>query len=199
MKHHASGAALALALACLFAPVAHAADSSRLFHPIVGFGLTGGGEKLATVTYTTPSGTESESIRSGGLISIYGGGEFRFTPQVSVQATFGYQIDDTSGEDASLRFSRYPIELLGHYAVSELWRLGGGVRVVTNVKLRGSGQLSYIGVPFDNTTGLVLEAEYFTSRNASIKLRGVSERYRPSNGGAEVDGSHVGLMLNVYF
>lgn len=197
MKHHAAG--VAFAFACLLAPVAQAADATSAFHPLIGFGLTGGGEKLATVTYSTPSGTESESIRSGGLISLYGGGEYRFTPQVSLQATFGYQIDDTSGEDASLRFSRYPIELLGHYAVSDLWRLGGGVRVVTNVKMRGSGQLSYIAVPFDNTTGLVLEAEYFTGPNASIKLRGVSERYRPSRGGPEVDGSHIGLMLNVYF
>lgn len=197
MKHHATG--VALALACLVAPAAHAADASRFFHPIIGFGLTGGGEKIATVTYSTPSGTESESIRSGGLVTIYGGGEFRFTPQVSLQATFGYHIDDTSGKDASLRFSRYPFELLGHYALSDAWRLGGGLRVVTNVKMRGSGQLSSIGVPFDNTTGLVLEAEYFTSATFSIKIRGVSERYRPTNGGQEIDGSHFGLMLNAYF
>lgn len=192
MKKITAGAALALAT---FG--AYAADASKSFHFILGAGLTGGGETLESVTY---SDGHTEKIRSGGLVAIHGGGEYRFSETVSMQAVYGYHIDDTSSaSNGSVRFSRYPFEFLGHYQVAEQWRLGGGLRVVTNAKLKGTGVASNVNAKFDNTTGLVLEAEYFTSRSFGVKIRGVSERYKLSGGGYSASGNHFGLYGNYYF
>jgi hypothetical protein len=192
MKKIAAGAALVLAT---FG--AHAADASKPFHFIIGAGLTGGGETLLSVTYTDG---HTEKIRSGGLVAIHAGGEYRFNETTSLQAVFGYHIDDSSSADnGSVRFSRYPLEFLGHYQVADQWRLGGGLRVVTNAKLKGTGVASNVDAKFDNATGVVLEAEYFTSRSFGVKIRGVSERYKLAGGGYSASGNHFGLYGNFYF
>jgi hypothetical protein len=178
-------------------PVAAAPAGLSALRPLIGGGLTVGGDKLATVIFTDGS---SEDIRAGQLIQFYAGLVYQSVPQFSVQATVGYHVDDSGDGDASLRFSRYPLEVLGHYHVNDKWRFGGGVRFVNGAKLAPRGDLSGDTVEFDNTTGVVVEGEYGFSRHLGLKLRYVSEEYETKFPFADtVDGSHVGVMLNFYF
>ena len=191
MKHLALGATLALA-----SLLAHA-DEGRPLRFVLGTGVTFGGEKLATVTYT--DGTVQD-IRSGGLVAYYVGLDVRATPQVSFQATIGGHVDSTLGAgNGSVRFTRVPVEVLGYYHVNDRIRLGGGLRLVNSPELVGRGVASNVGVSFDNTVGLVLEGEYSFTRWFGLKLRAVSETYQASGGGTKANGDHVGAYVNFYF
>jgi hypothetical protein len=163
---------------------------------ILGMGLTTGGDTLASIQYTDGS---TDDIRAGGLVHVYGGLEVRLTPQVTMQGTFGYQVDDTgSNANGALRFSRYPFELLAHFQINPYMRIGGGARFVNDARVSGSGVLSGVEVDYGSTTGAVIEGEVLVMPNIGLKLRAVSERYTPSAGGPSADGNHVGFYLNWY-
>jgi hypothetical protein len=189
-KHFALGAVLAFASLCC-----HAEDL-RPLHFVLGIGLTGGGEKLATVTYTNG---DTQDIRSGGLVHYFAGVDVRAAPWVSVQATIGYHIDSSAGaSNGSVRFTRVPVEALGYFHVNDRLRLGGGLRYVSSPELRGRGVASNVGDRYDNTVGGVLEGEYKFTNWFGLKLRGVSETYKSRNNGVKANGDHVGLYAAFY-
>jgi hypothetical protein len=170
---------------------------TRPVRPLVGIGLTFGGDKLASVDFTDGS---SESIRSGGLFTLYAGAEFRVSDVMAIQATLGYHADSTSAaSNGSLRFSRYPLDLLALYRVNDRVRLGGGVEFVNSPKVAGSGDLGNINVGFKNSTGLVLEGEYLFTPKFGMKARVAAHEFESKATGAKVDGDYFGLMLNYYF
>jgi hypothetical protein len=179
-------------LACAAIGSVHAQE--RNVRGILGIGVTGGGDTLATVVYTDGS---TDSIKGGGLVHVFGGAEFRLGSEVTVQATIGYHVDETTGaSNGSLRFSRYPIELLAHYAITPNFRLGGGARFVNSAKIDSRGVLSGARVDFDSTVGGVIEGEYLVTPSIGLKLRAVSEKYKV--GGVSADGNHVGFYFSWY-
>lgn len=186
---------LTIGAAALLASSAAMAQSSAA-RGVFGLGLTSGGDTLATVVFTDGS---TESIKAGGLVHVFGGVEFRASPQVTMQINGGYQVDNTGGaSNGSLRFSRYPIEVLAHYQINPAFRLGGGARFVTSPKIRGSGVLSGTDLDFENTTGVVFEGEYLVTPSIGLKLRGVAEKYKPSIGGPSADGNSIGFYFTWY-
>lgn len=190
-------AILAAAIGLFGVAGAQAADDASPLRFLVGAGLTFGGDTLATVQFT--NGT-SEDIKGGGLFVLYGGVEYRIGTAVSLQATVGYHVDDTSAaSNGSVRFSRVPVDLLAFYHVNEQVRLGGGVQLVNGPELKGSGVASNVNIKFDNATGYVLEGEYLFNPKMGAKLRYVSEKFKPEGGGPKADGNHLGLMFNYYF
>lgn len=187
---------LSVALTLAAIGSAQAQQSANPLRFVVGAGLTFGGDTLATVNFS--NGT-SQSIKGGGLVHLYVGGEYRFSPEFSVQTNVGYHADNTSASNGDLKFERYPIEVLGHYFINDQFRLGGGARFVSGATLDGSGAASGVHVDFKSTTGLVLEGEYLFSRNVGVKLRFVNEDYKPKNGGSSVSGNHAGVYVTGYF
>jgi Outer membrane protein beta-barrel domain len=185
-----------LAAASLLLASTLAAANERPFKFVLGAGLTGGGSTLANVTYTNG---DTQTIKAGGLLMLYGGLETRIGDLVRLQATFGYHIDDTNASNGRVRFSRYPIDLLALYPVSDKVRLGAGAQFVNNPKLKGSGVASGVNQEYDSTVGFIFEGEYLFTPAMGLKLRGVSEKYKESNTGVRVNGNHVGLLFSVYF
>ena len=184
----------ALAASTLAAQAQGVAPAVR---PLVGFGLTFGGDTLATVQYS--DGT-TDSIKAGGLAHVYAGAEFKVGTEMAIQATIGYHVDDTRGSsNGSLRFSRYPIDLIALYSVNDRVRLGAGAQFVSSAKLAGSGVASAVAADFQSSTGALVEAEYLFTPNLGAKLRFVSHTYKPKGTGISVDGNHVGVMLGYYF
>lgn len=186
--------AAVLAAGCLLAGLAQASDRVQ---PVLGFGLTGGGETLLTVPFADGS---SESISSGGLVHLYAGLRLPLAPQFALQATIGYHVDDVSASNGSVRFSRFPVELLGQFDIAPQVRLNGGVRFATGSKVTTSGVVSSTvpNTSFSASPGLVLEGEYLFSDNISVALRYVNETYKAPNG-VKIDGSHVGGYVKFMF
>jgi opacity protein-like surface antigen len=187
--------AAALAIGATFG--AHAADAAAPFRFLLGAGLTFGGDTLATVTF---SDGRSEDIRGGGLVHLYAGGDFRVTDVLSLQATVGYHVDDSSSaSNGGVRFTRVPVDLLALYHVNDRFRLGGGAQFVSGPALKGSGVASNINLEFKNTTGAIVEGEYLFSPHMGAKLRYVAEKFEPARGGPKAKGDHLGLMFSYYF
>jgi hypothetical protein len=176
---------------------AHAAEPGAPFRFLVGAGITFGGDTLIIVPFTDGS---TEDVKAGGVVQLYGGGEYRLGDKVAVQATIGYHVNDTSAaSNGSVRFTRVPVDLLAFYALNDKVRLGGGAQFVSGPELKGSGVASNVNAKFDSTTGAVIEGEYLVTPKAGLKLRYVSEKFKRSSDGHSFDGSHLGLMFNYYF
>jgi opacity protein-like surface antigen len=177
--------------------IATAAAPTSPFKFLLGVGLTDGGDNLVTVQFSDGS---TDKVRAGGLVLLYGGGEYRLTNQLALQATVGYHINDTrAASNGNVKFDRVPVDLLALYSVSDKIRLGGGAQFVSGVKLKGSGVASNINQKFDSTVGVIAEGEYLFTPHIGLKLRYVSEKFTPEDGGEKIDGSHVGLLFSYYF
>jgi hypothetical protein len=181
-----------LALAALTTLPALAADG---FSPVLGATLTGGGEKLARVDYTDGN---SQTIKSGGLIHLFGGFEYQ-AGSFAVQANAGYHVDDTTAKNGSVKFSRWPVEVLGFWQVADHVRLGGGLRKTGSAKLSSSGAASGVGgLTLQGGMGAVLQGEYlFGAGRYGAHGRFVSEKYKVD--GKSVSGNHVGAGVSVRF
>lgn len=193
MKKLLAVSALALATSL---PAAAAGVYDNSGHVVLGLGLTFGGETLATVHFTDGS---TQDVKSGGLVHFYGGYEYRLDNRVSVQATVGYHVDDVSAKNGSLKFSRYPLEILGYYGLTDSLRFGGGFRYAMNPKITSSGAASVGNYDFENAAGLVVEAEYLFTPQVGVKLRGVSEKYKFKGTSTSVSGNHGGIYASYYF
>lgn len=194
----AAGCCLALATGAQAGP-----ESS--VRPVLGGGVTVGGDTLVDVTFVNSAGQalDNSRVKAGQFLQVYGGLEYQPVSRFSLQATVGYHWHNTEGADGQFKFSRYPVELLGHYHINDNWRLGAGARLVRRPKLElHSTNASNAGdavVKFDNTTGTIIEGEYVVDRKLGFKLRYVSEKYQaPALFTGKVDGSHVGLLVNWY-
>jgi opacity protein-like surface antigen len=185
-------------LAALALTSAHAqSQNGPAVRPLLGMGFTFGGDKLYTVEFRDGS---SDTVRAGGIFTLYGGVEFRATDALAVQATVGYHGDSTrAASNGSIRFSRYPVDVLALFSVNDKVRLGGGVEFVNSPKLSGSGVVGDFNVRFNNTAGVVLEGEYLFTRNFGMKARAASIKFKVDGASDKIDGSYGGLMLNYYF
>ena len=189
--------AVCLALTAAGSAQAQGLTTDRSLRGFAGFGLTGGGKTLATVQYTNG---DTAKVRSGGLVDFRVGMDWH-TPgsPFALQASVGYFVDRNSASNGSVRFQRYPFELLGFGYVGEKVRLGGGLRVTTGAKLTGNGFASGVGnTNFKTSPGFVLEGEYFATRYIGFTGRYVSEKYKAPNG-AKISGDHIGARANFYF
>lgn len=176
------------------------ADNEAKLAPLLGAGLTLGGDKVATMVYT--NGNES-SVTAGGLLDLRAGLDYRFANSpVSIQAAIGYHVANASARNGNVTFSRFPIELLAHYHVTDSWKIGGGARQSTGTKLSSSGVASNVGdYKFDSSVAVVVEGEYLFTPKFGLKVRYVNEEYEVKNspGTDKIDGSHVGVIAVYYF
>lgn len=195
MKNFVFAAAALLALGTAQAQVAYQPLPYKPLSMIVGAGFSAGGDELASAQYTNG---DSVDIRAGGGVYLTAGVNYRFHPQFSMQATANFHIDDTSARNGSIRFRRYPIELLGYYHVNPEWRVGGGVRYVSGAKLSSSGVASGLNFEFDSTTSGVIEAEYLYGPKLGFKFRYVNETFKAARVN-DVDANHFGASINYYF
>ena len=179
------------------ADASQVAAHQKQLHYVLGVGLTSGGDKLATAFYTDGS---SDSISAGSGLMFYAGLDYRMNDAASIQGTLGYHFDSTkAAKNGEITFSRIPLEFLAYYHVRDTIRLGGGTRMVFSPRVKGSGLANNINDSFPNTVGLVIEGEYLVTPTLGIKVRHVSEKYKPRNSPTSVDGSHFGVFANVYF
>ncbi len=172
------------------------ANDTKTVKPLLGFGLTGGGETLVSARF---SNGDNASIRSGGLVSFIGGAEFRVGKNVAVQTTIGYHVDRVNATNGSFRFERLPLSVTGLYSVNKQVRLGLGIEHVANPKVRGSGVASAASESFKSSTGLALEGEYLFSPHMGVKLRAVQHKFKSKDFNDEVDGNYFGVFGTYYF
>ncbi|MEY4763793.1 MAG: hypothetical protein RI907_466 [Pseudomonadota bacterium] len=196
---------LLVTLACLTALGAQAQTQTTSAQPsgfrgIVGLGLTFGGDQVGrTIQYQNSSDAK---IHAGGLADFRGGVEYQLQGQpIALEMTIGYHFDKANAENGNAEFSRFPLDLIGHFAMTENVRLGLGVRKSLNTKAASSGVGGqYVSdAKYTSSLAPVLEVEYFMTPQFAFRGRYVSESFKPTNGGEKLDGSHFGIYGMVYF
>ena len=197
MKLKTLHGALALGLALGLAAQARAQEAPGRLTFLAGAGVTYGGDTLVAARFTDGS---RKDMKAGGLAEVYGGAEYRWSDDISIQNTIGYHGDyREAGSNAKLRFTRIPIDVLVMYRIAPNLRLGGGVQLVASPELKGTGRASSLSQKYDATAGAIVEAEYLFTPHIGMKLRYVNEKFTPKDGGDKVDGSHAGVLLSYYF
>lgn len=189
-----------LAASALAAGLVSSSFAAEGVRPIIGAGLTVGGKTLASARMSDGS---TQRVSSGGLISMFGGLEYRAAPDApfTVQATIGYHVDDTDASNGSISFSRVPVELITFWNPNAQFRFGLGLRKATNAKLSSSGAANSVpDVSMSSDLGLVLQGDYYLSPQMSTFLRLVSERYKsPLLNDNSVSGNHIGMGIAYRF
>jgi hypothetical protein len=190
------------------APQPAAPESSvRSVKFLLGIGITGGGDTLATATYTDGS---TQSITAGGLVFLKLGADWQINPNFSAQGTLGFHRDATYAKNGDLTFERNFVEGLGFWHFLPKHRIGLGLRQTSGAKLSSSGAAASVGnYEFNSGLGKVLEYEWMISRTGRVgfglTFRLVNEKYsvKSINGapasGPDINGSHAGIGFNVYF
>ena len=184
-------AALTAALALTVAPAARAADGGGPLKFSLGGGITAGGDNLVE-----GSGAE---MKAGRGLQVFAGAEYWVAEPFAVQMNLGLQIDRRKADGGTLRFQRFPLELMGLYAVTNNLRFGAGAQFVFGARLRGSGDASALNQDYKHATGRVLEGEFLITPHSAVKLRFVKENFTAGDGAPKIKGDHVGLMYTHYF
>jgi hypothetical protein len=187
-----AAAALTVALALAAAPAARAADGGGPLKLSLGGGVTAGGDNLVA-----GSGVEMDAGRG---LQVFAGAEYWVAEPFAVQVNLGVQFDRRKAAGGTLRFQRFPIELMGLVAVTNNLRFGAGAQFVFGAKLHGSGDAGSLSQSYRHATGRVLEGEFLINPHSAVKLRFVKENFTPASDGApKIKGDHVGLMFTHYF
>jgi hypothetical protein len=189
-----------IGLACTLAlSAAHAGDTGGI-RGLVGVGLTFGGDQVGdTIGYTNG---DTAKIHAGGLADLRGGIEYQLQGQpVAIELSIGYHFDKANAKNGDVSFTRFPLELIAHYAVNEYWRVGLGMRKSLSTESSSSGVgAAYVpNSKYKSSVAPLIEAEYFMTPQFSFKGRYVSESFKPENGGKKLDGSHGGIYGMFYF
>jgi hypothetical protein len=169
---------------------AQEAATQQGLHWVVGADAGGGGDTLVPITYT--NGT-SQAIKSGNGVQFKGGFTYTLNPSLTLLGTLGYEYETTNASNGNVTFSRWPVEALGLWKLSEKVRLGGGMRIATNAKLSGSGVASSLGTTsFQGKMGVVLQGEYLFTAKDAITLRFIKEQYDVNSVSVNADHAQVG-------
>ena len=163
----------------------------------VAYGI--GGEKLVAGNY---SNGDSWSIRAGQGLELSVGAELPIQPDWSARLTMGWQQDTTNAKNGSVKFTRYPIELLGIYKLNEQWRLGAGLHKSNSPKLTSSGAASFGNYEFEASGGLTLMAQYKLGPatggerrwSNAIEVRFIQEKFKLKGSMSDsASGNHVAV------
>lgn len=182
-----------------------AAPAPRRFLGIVGIGLVQGlANDVVVDEYRGRNGNRQRRYHAGNAMVAQLGAEWRLDSPWSVQLSTGIYSESlifVGGTITSGAFVRNHVEGLAHYRVLPWLRFGAGLRFNYNARLRpgGSNSEDYSDhrIRYRNNVAPVLEAEFWSNRRVSMKVRLGHERFRPRDGGPEVNADHAGLIVNV--
>lgn len=179
------------ALGLLAATAAHADQFGPLPPPMTQFtmdlGVTGGGDKLAVVSFNDGS---SQSLYAGdsgyidfGVLQHFG------DPHWSLKGTLGYAYTGVNARNATISFSHLPLEVTGLYNFGRS-HVGFGLRYDINPRLDLAGFDP--DENFDNSVGWLVEYRWWL-----FGLRYTNITYRSPGG--DVNGNNWGLFFNFTF
>jgi hypothetical protein len=188
-----------IGLASMLALSAQAQQASGV-RMLAGLGVTFGGDQIGkTVEYYNAPST---SLHAGGTVDLRGGIEYQLQGQpVALELSIGYHFDKANAENGDVSFTRYPLELIGHLALDDTWRVGLGVRKSLSAKVSSSGVGAYYAqdAKYNGELSPLIEAEFFVSPQFSFKARYVNESFKPESGSQKLNGNHGGIYGMVYF
>ncbi|MCU0624169.1 MAG: hypothetical protein MUF53_09935 [Gemmatimonadaceae bacterium] len=122
--------------------------------PVVEFGIEGGGDRIATVTFTDGS---RQSVRGGQGGTLAAGALWVPSADlpVSLRATVGFKFQTTAADNVSIWMRRFPVEVVGSWHLSPDWRVGAGF--VRHIRPRFTAENLVPDIAFNDGNGATLE------------------------------------------
>ena len=162
-------------------------------------GLHAGGDKLDDVTLISGNSVTTTTITGGGLFSLGIGPQIDITSNTNIRALFQYKSDSVSGQNGSIGFTRFPIDVM-YFHQTEQWNFGGGLTYHLNPKLSGSGVKSGTNADYDNAFGFVAEVDYRLGEFFYLGGKYTSISYKPQESGAKtISGNSIGVVIGAVF
>ncbi len=157
-------------------------------------GGQGGGEPLLEASYTDGStrklgAGDAATFALGVMMEPVGG-----TPHLlQLQANGGFNIMSIAG----IFWSHWSWELLGFYAYKPFnLRIGGGFQYNSHLGLEGTGSFAGSKVPFDDSLGLLVQADWQLSF-LSFYLRYTSVAFKPTGAPAGFPANSIGAGMSI--
>lgn len=173
-----------------FNALAQETEQSFITSFLIEGGIEYGGDEIALIPFTSGE-TQSMKAGQGGFIAV--GGQFQFAAieKLLIRTTLGIKYNTTAAENANIRFTRVPINLMGFWKITEDVRIGVGASAHQNVQLKGDGFIP--DLDFESNIGPRVEIGY---KWAALTYTNV--KYT-----AETDGNYsagaIGLSLSYVF
>lgn len=124
---------------------------------LIDVGAEYGGEEILKVVFTNG---DEQSMRAGqgGYLAV--GGQFQFSNFriLLLRASIGIKYTTTAADDANIRLTRIPINIMPYWMINDDFRLGVGVTTHQNIKFKGDGFIS--DIDFTSSLGPRFEFGY---------------------------------------
>ncbi|NQD37560.1 hypothetical protein HPT27_11030 [Permianibacter sp. IMCC34836] len=154
-----------------------------------------GGDEFNVYVEDDDGDLSTESVSLGGGFSGSLGGINYFTETFSFQYSLGYKEDSVTAGSDSVKFSRFPLDLVGSFDLGDVFQVGVGISHEFNPKL----DLSDAGMgshSFDDATGEILQIGFrFTSWKLLIRQTMMDYSYE----GLDFDGDNVSIRAAFIF
>jgi len=182
---------------------------------LINLGLTYGGDKVAYGEYVNPeTGTKVDdaTLYGGALYYLGLGFDWPITDNIRLLTNAGYHLDTESGSKSSsgnntgMSFTRFSLEAIPYFQVSESFKLGAGVVYHSSNKIVAKSlDNTSLWIKFDDTLGFTTfvghqlkgSRTWFELRYTYLEYQAVEDSETAGKYiGPKFDGSHVGLMLH---
>ena len=153
-------------------------------------GLEYGGDEILKIFFTNG---EDQTMRAGqgGFVAVGGQFEFEKLKSFMIRTTIGFKYNTTAAENANIRLTRIPINIIPYVKIKEDFRIGVGLTSHQGVKFKGDGFAP--DVDFKSSIGPRFEVGYKWAA-----LTYTSVKYKaPTN--EEFSASSFGLSLSYVF
>lgn len=156
-------------------------------------GYDAGGDKVATVTYTSG---KSESIGANEGLYVGGGvSVLNDARNIELLATLSIKYQNLHADNGDVWWTRFPLDALVFYRWPS-FRLGGGLTYAIHPRVKGSGAASDIDTTLDNALGAVVQGDYLVEGFA-LGLRATLLDYK--FGGSTVKANGLGVSFGFTF
>lgn len=101
-------------------------------------GIEYGGDELLTILFTNG---DDQTMRAGqgGYIAVGGQLEFKEVKKLLIRASIGIKYNTTAAENANIRLTRIPINIIPYWKINDDFRFGVGITSHQSVKFKGDG------------------------------------------------------------
>lgn len=180
--------------------VADPAEESFKLNYLLTFGHSFGGATLLKLNYT--DGTTQNLKAGGGNYFAVGAQVQMVRYPVDFSLTVGEHVDKDHAVDAEIRYTRVPLEAIGYARLDRRWRAGLGLRYLIKDQLSANVRgTDYGTIKFQNSTGLIVDTDYWFNNNFGLGLRYVKDRVVTADPRLplDADGSHWAFQLRAKF
>lgn len=186
MKRHV--AVLAVLFGLMQMP-AHAAD----WYADIAY--ADGGDEFDVYVVDDDGDLSTESVSLGGGFSGSLGGIHYFNETFSLQYSLGYKEDSVTAGSDTVKFTRFPLDVVGSFDLGSIFQIGMGLSHEFNPKLNLS-DAGYGSHSFDDATGQLIQIGFrFSGWNLLLRKTMMEYDYE----GMSFDGDNTSIRAAFIF